>query len=151
VAPGHGTGRQRGEQEVAQDGPVDLRAQALAALRAAVDEDGARLVHHPHVLALRQGVGQELLEEPVVVQGPLAGPDVQVQQAALVARVRPGVQFVDGGGDAVPMQDARQDQAAEAGAHDGDAGKDMGLPAVEVRAVWSSGAELDCSRGYADA
>ncbi len=68
-------------------------------------DDGAELVH-------QAGGGERDL---AVVQ-------VDVQQAALRARVRGRLGLVDGGEEAVAMQHAGEHEAAEAGADDGDAG-----------------------------
>jgi hypothetical protein len=47
---------QRGDEHVAQDGPVDLRPAAPVRGRGVVDEDLSGLVQDPHALAERMGV-----------------------------------------------------------------------------------------------
>jgi hypothetical protein len=111
---------ERIQQQGAQFRPVDLGSARIALGGGLVDEDGARLVHHPHGLCLRPGEPAELLVQPRFAQGQLAGLDVQVEQAALPPSVGGGVEFVDGAGDVVPLQDPGQHQPAEAAADDGD-------------------------------
>lgn len=78
------------------------------------------LVQDPHGLAARVDGGEELLVQTRGAQRGLAGLDVHVEHAALGARGGRGLQVVDGGFDAAEVQDARQDEAAEASADDRD-------------------------------
>jgi hypothetical protein len=122
VAPDDPSRVKRVQQQGAQFRAVDLGSPAVVRTVGGglVDEDGARLVHHPHALCLRPGEPAELLVQSRFAQGQLTGLDVQVEQAALPASVGSGVEFVDGAGDVVLLQDAGQHQPAEPAAHDGD-------------------------------
>ena len=114
VAPGDAAGVEGCDEQVAQSGPVDLGAAAVAALGLVVDEDRAGLVQDAHGLALRMGEREEPLVEAGLAQRELPGLLVHVEGAALAAGVGGGVAFVDRGVDAVHLQDASEDEAAEA-------------------------------------
>lgn len=85
---------------------VYLRLEQFVGLGDLVGGDRARRVHLAHLLAFGAGEGEELLEQAGLAQGDLAVVGVQVQGAALVARVGAGLAVVDGDRETVPLQDA---------------------------------------------
>ena len=77
-------------------------------------------VEHARGLAARVDERAELVEQAGGAQRRLAVVLVDVEHAALRARVGRGLGLEDGGGDAVDVEDAREHQPAEAGADDRD-------------------------------
>ncbi len=85
-------------------------------------EQGASPIEHPRGL----GAGVDEAEESVVktrcAQRFLTGVAVDVELTTLPSRVRRGVEIVDGAGDAVNVENARESETAQSGADDGDGG-----------------------------
>ncbi len=85
-------------------------------------------VENPRRLAALQDEAAELLGQAGRLEGGLAVVVVDVEHPALGARGRRGLRLVDRGRDAVDVQDAGQDESAEAGADDRDVGAVMVAP-----------------------
>jgi len=87
-----------------------------------VGGDRARRVHLAHSPGPRAGEGEELREQAGLTQGDLAVVGMQVQGAALVARIGAGLAVVRRDRETVPLQDAGAGQPAGAGSDDADPG-----------------------------
>jgi hypothetical protein len=87
-----------------------------------VEEDGAVHVEHPRGLCAFVDDSAELLEQPRGLQRELSVVFVDVDLSPLRSSARRRIGLVDGGGDSVEMQHARERQPAEAGADDRDRG-----------------------------
>ena len=91
-----------------------------AAVVGLVEKDRAVRVEHPRSLAALVDDSAELVEEAGRLQRELSVVVVDVEHSALRARIRGRIGLVDGGGDAVDVQNASERQPAEAGADDRD-------------------------------
>src|SRR6185437_10291828 len=83
-----------------------------------LEQQGAIRGEQAHVLAFAPGDRVELLDQAGLVQRPLAG--VNVEHAALAARLARRLSLVYDGVDAVDVQHAGEGQAAQAGSDDSD-------------------------------
>jgi hypothetical protein len=104
---------------MAQGATGHFRPPARAVV-AFVEQDRAMLVEHAAGLAARMDEGAKRVMQAGRLQRPLAALRMDVEHAALAARLRRGVRFIDGGGDAVDVQHAGEHQPAQARADDGD-------------------------------
>ena len=77
-------------------------------------------VEHPRGLAAFMDDPAEFVEQSGRLQRELSVVVMDVEHSALRARIRRRIGLVDGGGDAVDVQDASERQPAEAGANDRD-------------------------------
>lgn len=119
LRPAHDAVRKRVQQHLPQLAARDLGALARAVV-GAVEQHGPCPVQDPVGLAAGQDEVAEPLEQAGGLERRLAVVGVDVQQPALGARGRRGLRFVDRDRDAVQVQDAGQDEAAEACSDDRD-------------------------------
>jgi hypothetical protein len=91
-----------------------------AAVVGLVEKDRAVPVEHPRSLAAFMDDSAELVEQSGRLQRELSIVVMDVEPSALSARIRRRIGLVDGGGDAVDVQNASQGQPTRAGANDGD-------------------------------
>jgi hypothetical protein len=110
---------QRVDQHLAKVAPVDFGTLAGVAARV-VEQDLAVLVDDAFGVFAGADETQEGVEEPGGFQGDLTVVFVDIEQPALRSDAGRGLGFVDRGGNAMKMQDTREDEAAKAGADDGD-------------------------------
>ena len=117
--PLHDAVRERVQQHLPQ-----LAARHLGTLARAVvgpvEQDSPGPVQDPVGLAAGQDEAAELPGQAGRLERWLAVPGVDVKQPALGARRRRGLRFIDRDRDAVHVQDAGQDETAEASSDDGD-------------------------------
>ncbi len=112
---GDGVKEQRTEVRAVEFGTVVPRLCEL------VQDELATLVVEAEVLVFVAGNAEKAFVEASGPEGELASIGVHVENATLGASLGGGVTLEDRGGDAVKVQDTREDEAAGAGAKDGDA------------------------------
>ena len=119
VPPPDDAVRKRVEQQLPQLTALyfGTRARPVVGL---VEQYGSRPVEDPVGLAALQHEAAELPGQPGCRERWLAVPGVDVEHAALSARGRRGVRFIDRDRNAVHVQDAGQRKAAEASPDDRD-------------------------------
>ena len=107
------------EEELAEDGAVDLGAEVLRALGRApvlpaeLEVELAGCVADAHVVAFRAGVLGELVLEAVLAQGALPALPPEVEGAAEVgAGLEVGVALVEGRWDAATIEGQEEGKAA---------------------------------------
>ena len=119
MPPAHRAFGERIQQQVAQVDPVDLGPGERGVVRGVLlEEQGAVGLEEAQVLAFGPGDRVELVDQAGFAQRPLPGMDVE--HAALAARVAGRLPFVDDGVDPVDVQHPGESQAAEARSDDRD-------------------------------
>src|ERR1700677_1326606 len=120
VTPDDRSGIERGDEQVAQNCPVDLGTPTLAFFWRIVDKDRTAFVEDAHGLTLWVRETAKLFVEAGCAKGELSRLLVHVERPALLAGVGGSIKFVDGGGDAMYLKDARENETAQARSDDGD-------------------------------
>jgi hypothetical protein len=119
LAPSDRFRRQGVQQDAPQIAAKDLRPPARAVV-GLLKHDLAAPVEHARGLAARMDNGAKRVDQAGGFQRGLSVRLVNVELAALRARGRRSLGFVDRDGDAVDVQNAGEDKAAEPRANDGD-------------------------------
>lgn len=119
MSPAHRAGGQGLEQDAAQLAARHFGT-ATRAIVPFVEQDRPVLVEHAARFAACMDKGAEDLMQAGRPQRLLARVLMNVEHAALAARLRRSVRFIDGGGDAVDVQHAGEHQPAQPRADDGD-------------------------------
>jgi hypothetical protein len=115
--PLHDAARKRVQQYLPQLAARHLRTLARAVV-GSVEQNSPCPVQNPIGLAAGQDKAAELLDQAGRLERWLAVPGVDVKQPTLRARGRRGLRFIDRDPDAMHVQDASQDETAEASPDD---------------------------------